>query len=948
MSGYRLPSGGLIDRNRPCRFVFDGRTYDGFAGDTLASALLANGVRLFARSFKLHRPRGVFAAGVEEPSALVCAGRGGKLSPNCRATEVEVYEGLTAQPVGGWPSLTYDAMGTVLRAFGRFLPAGFYYKTFKWPKWGVFEGAIRHSAGLGAISGIADSSRYASRYAHCATLIVGSGPAGILAAFEAARRGEQVLLCEQEPRLGGRLLWDQCVIEGQTLEGAAARNWLARALEDMSSTGRVKILTRTTAVGIFDHNAVTLLERVTDHLGVEAATELPRHRLWQVRAGRVVLATGAAERPLIFSGNDVPGVMLANATRRYLTEYGVCPGRSAVVYTNNDDAYSTVDQLRSAGATVVAVVDTRGTLSSHARRALDAGVRIIFGANIVRTRGGATLCGVVVRSNDGELTTLTADLLAVSGGFSPVLQLYTQAGGTLTWDAHEQQFRPGNCEAALEVVGDAAGTSTGIQAQVLPSEGHHAYIDLQHDVSLADVELSVRENLTSVEHLKRYTTLGMATDQGKTSSVNGMLALGALTGRGPSTVGTTKFRFPYTPVALGAFAGQRRGPLFSPVRRLPLHDWHLSHGADLEEYGGWLRPARYRRDRESEHAAEQREALTVRTSGGLFDGSPLGKIEVAGPDAAKFLDHIYANTISTLKTGALRYGLMLNELGVIIDDGVVARLAEDRFLVGTTSSGAGRIFGMLEEWLQCEWTSWQVLIAPVTTAFSVPTITGPRARAVLESLGADFSLAPADFPHMTFREGTLAGIPVRVSRVSFTGEVSFELAVRNALASTLWERLADKGAEEGITPVGIEAWNLLRLEKGYLHVGGDTDGSTSPDDVGWGHIHRRTVDFVGRRSLLRPENRRTDRHQLVGLAPTNAAELPVGAHIALPGSKCSDGYITSAGYSPTLQRWVALAMIRGGRGHEGEVVRILSDSFSHTAKIAPLCAYDPDGARLRG
>jgi sarcosine oxidase, subunit alpha len=911
----------------------------------LASALLANGVTIAGRSFKLHRPRGVFAAGPEEPCALVCVGVGGSASTNLRATEVELYDGLVAQSVGGWPSLSFDAAGTLLKGVGRFLPAGFYYKTFKWPSWRLFEGPVRHSAGLGAISGVPDSDHYASRYAYADTLIVGSGPFGIRAALQAAARGERVILCEQEARFGGRLLWDRCIVDECQLEVADALQWLREATRQLGNKARVRLMPRTTAIGIFDHNAMALLERVTDHLGSSAPADLPRQRLWEVRAQRIVLATGATERPLVFSHNDLPGVMLASAVRRYLSEYAVCPGRRAVLYTNNDDAYATVERLRQAGVDLAVVVDTRRTVSSAAKRAIESGVRVLSGAIVGKAHGSARLQSVSVRGSDGRSERVECDMLAVSGGFSPVLQLYTQAGGRIAWASDELQFRPAACDANIEVVGDAAGTATGIEEVPLPVRSQHAYIDLQHDVTVGDVELAVREGMSAVEHLKRYTTLGMATDQGKTSAVNGMLSLSALTGQAPASVGTTKFRFPYTPVALSAFAGQQRRALFAPLRRLPLHDMHVSSGADLQEYGGWLRPARYRRPAESESMAEHREALAVRSAAGLFDGSPLGKIEVVGPDAAKFLDHIYVNTISTLKVGGLRYGLMCNELGVIIDDGVVARLDDDRFLVGTTSSGAGRIGSILDEWLQCEWSSWRVLIAPLTTSFAVPTLTGPRARRVLEGIGADFSLAPGDFPHMTFREGRLGGVPVRISRVSFTGETSFEISVANSSAHTLWDALLKQGAQEGIALVGIEAWNLLRLEKGYLHVGGDTDGSTTPDDVGWGHIHKRTVDFVGRRSLLRPENRRTDRHQLVGLEPADGAELPVGAHLSLSESKGSDGYITSAAFSPYLKRWVALAMVRGGSSRSGETVRILGGT--QAARIGALCAYDPKGERLR-
>jgi sarcosine oxidase subunit alpha len=948
MSAARLAQGGVIDRNRPLRFCFDGRAYRGFQGDTLASALLANDVRIVGRSFKYHRPRGLLAAGAEEPNALVRVGAGAHLDPVLRATEVELYDGLEARAVNCWPNARLDA-GALLRPLERFLPAGFYYKSLMWPAWRWYEGFIRRAAGLGRISGEPDPARYESQYAHCDVLVVGAGPAGLAAALAAARQGQRVLLCEQESRLGGRLLWDRCQVDGRGLQGAEAGAWLAQAEAALRAQAEVTILTRTTALGYFDHNALTLHERVTDHLGPAAPAQLPRQRLWEVRAGRVILATGAIERPLVFPGNDRPGVMLAGAIRRYLGEYGVRAGERAVIFTNNDAAYATAHALAAADAQVAAIVDSRAAMGTAAATARAAGIRVIENSVVVGTRGGRGLRAVVIRDARGAVLRIDCDLLAISGGDDPNAALHSQSGGALEWNAEHLQFRPGRSRQLVESVGDAAGNAAPIEALWRVAAPGKAFVDFQNDVSVADVELAVRENFVSVEHLKRYTTLGMAPDQGKTANVNGLALLGELTGRGPAETGTTRHRFPCVPVAIGALAGRRRGALHRPIRHLALHEWHAARGAVLHEYGGWLRPACYPHPGETPQAAEQREARTVRSRVGLFDGSPLGKIEVVGPDAALFLDRMYANAMSSLAVGRLRYGLMLSESGVVIDDGVAARLAEERFLVGTTSGGATRIAGALEEWLQCEWTELRVLVAPVTTSWAVLTLSGPEARAVLVAAGVDFPIGAAEFPHMSFREGKVAGAEARVFRVSYTGEASFEINVRPTRAAEVWQRLMEAGAAHGIAPVGVEAWLLLRTEKGYLHVGGDTDGTTVPADIGWEHVLRRERDFVGRRSLTRPENLRHDRHQFIGLEPLDGGELPAGAHLrAARLHTGSEGYITSSGYSPNLRRWVGLGMLRRGRARHGEILQVCAGRRRFRARVTPPGSYDPAGERLRG
>ncbi len=978
MTAQRLPHGGTdLDRTRQLRFSFDGRAYQGYAGDTLASALLANNVKITGRSFKYHRPRGLMAAGTEEPNALMRVGTGARIDVNVRATEIELYDGLVARAVNCWPNARFD-VGAVSGLLSRFIPAGFYYKTMMWPSWHMFEGFIRRAAGLGRPSAEPDPDRYESHHVHCDVLVVGAGPAGLTAAAAAARGGARVILCEQDARIGGSILTENCTIDDQP-----GSKWIHDTVEELRSHPEVVIKTRTTAVGYFDHDSIALVERCGGEL---LSARTPRHRLWQVRARRVVFATGAIERPIVFPGNDRPGVMLASAVRHYLMRFAVSIGQRVVIFTNNDSAYSTALALLHVGAHIVAIIDSRQNPPPPVLAMVRDRAELLLGAVVIDTMGSPVLRRVRVRDRGGHIHELAADLLAVSGGFNPDIHLFSQSGGSLRWSERYSFFEPGvhaqqttavgSCGGILDLstalnrahaTGERDAASTGFPAALTPAprvgsvsrEPFHieplwqvdapgkAFVDFQNDVTLDDIELAVRENFVSVEHVKRYTTCGMAPDQGKTSNVNALALIGELTGRTPSQVGTTRYRFPYAPIPMGVLGGRARGELYSPRRRLPCHAWHESHGAVFEEYSGWLRPALYLRSSESAVTAREREVLAVRESVGLFDASPLGKIIVRGPDAALFLDRIYANRMSTLAVGRLRYGIMLNELGVLIDDGVTARLAADEFSVGTSSAGATRIADWLEEWRQCEWPDLRVIIAPVSNAVSVFTLSGPNARMVLAKCEPDFPIEPGDFPHMTYREGRLASIPARVMRVSFTGEVSFEVNVSSAHAAELWSHLIKVGTDYGLQPVGIDAWMVLRTEKGYLHVGADTDGTTSPNDVGWDPVHKRNDDFVGRRSLLRPDNLRADRLQFVGFEPIENAPLPIGSHVrGHTTAQPSDGYISSAAFSPTLRRWVALGMLRAGRARLGEVVSLLTPHGIIAARVSTPCSYDPQGTRI--
>lgn len=970
MSGIRVSGGTAIDRSRTIRFRWAGKPYSGFAGDTLASALLANGVTLFGRSFKYHRPRGLLAAGLDEPNAIVQLERGAATIPNLKAPYVELYEGLDARPVNAWPSLDFDLLA-VNGLFKRFIPAAFYYKTFMWPNWLLFEPAIRRAAGLGRAPDQRDPDVYSQTTAHCDVLVIGGGIAGLAAALAAGREGKRVMLATGGAHWGGRLAGSDTQVEGMP-----ATEWIAATLAELDALPNVTRHDRMLATGHYDHGMVALCERVADHVPLTDRAG-PRQRLWRVRAGRVVLATGAFERPLVFANNDLPGVMLAGAAVSYLRRYGVLVGRQIVVATNNDSAWQDAFALADAGANVTIVEARRTAPDTLAATARQRGIPVHIGAAPERAIGGKQVRAVQIAALDGEdrlsgrAHRIACSALLMSGGWSPAVHLHSQAGGNLRLDADLQSFLP------LELpgnpsIGGAAGifsieatlasargaTERPVNGPVRPiwslsrtaEPSAYAWVDFQNDVTAGDVALAARENFRSVEHLKRYTTLGMASDQGKTSNVNGIGILSQLLNKPIEAIGTTRFRPPYDPTTFGVFAGHRVGDGLVPRRRLAVEPRHLAAGAKLEEYGGWMRPVAYPQAGESEAQAIAREVTAVRTGVGLFEASPLGKIEVKGPDAAVFLDRIYVNTVSTLKPGRCRYGLMLDENGTIFDDGIVTRLADDHFLVGTTSGHAAAIAEILEEWLQCEWLDLRVLTQDVTTCWAVVNIAGPKSREVLAALDGTIDFAAAAFPHMQHREGTLAGMPARVARVSFSGELSYEIAVPWRDADQLWERLATAGAAYGITPFGLEALMTMRIEKGFLHVGSETDGATQPQDVGFGGIlANKKSDFIGRRSTRRPDSLRSDRRQLVGIEVEGPVPLEIGAHVVGIGGEGeigSDGWITSSAWSPTLEAPVALAMINRGASRIGETVRIFDLGKWRQARVVAPCRLDPEGARL--
>ena len=999
---FRLAEGGRVDRTSPIHFTYDGRAYAGVAGDTLAAALLANGVSVVGRSFKYHRPRGIVTAGVDEPNALVQLGAGARTEPNSRATQIELYEGLVATSQNCWPSVEND-FGAVIGRLSFLFPAAFYYKTFMWPRrsWKTYEYYIRSLAGMGRAPEQPDPDRYEKMYAHCDVLVAGGGPAGTAAALAAARAGARVILVDEQSELGGSLLGSKTQIGGRP-----ALEWVAAGAKTLANMPEVRLLTRSTVFGYYDHNYLAVAQRVTDHLGPQAAPAgAPRQRLWKIRARQVVLATGAHERPLVFADNDRPGVMLASAAQTYVNRYAVKPGRRAVVFTNNDGAYQAALDIAAAGIEVVAIVDVRrqpkGLLPAAAR---EAGLTLLDGHAITATQGVKRVESVDVMALDhaadrvgGENKRLGCDLVCMSSGWSPAVHLLSQSGGSLRFDAEKACFVPSGsvqsersagaaagemrlagCLAQGFAAGAAAAAAAGFgdgeapPAPEAPEPEHQrlapiweipappgrkkrmCFVDFQNDVTADDIRLAVREGYLSIEHLKRYTTTGMGPDQGKSGNLNALSIFARATGVDVSKAGTTTFRPPYTPVTCGAMAGSETDGLFDPVRHTPIHAWHVAAGARLENAGQWLRPLCYPRSGEDLPATVRRECEAVGTSLGIVDVSSLGKLEVQGPDAAELLDRVYTIAWDELPIGRCRYGLMLGEDGLVFDDGVGARLGEDHYLVSTTSGGATHVHGWLEEWLQCEWRDLEVWITNVTAQYAVVTLSGPNARQLLSGACHDVDLAPEEFPFMAFREGTVAGIPARIFRVGFTGELTYEINVPASYGTALWETLMAAGEGDEITPYGTEAMHVLRAEKGFMIVGQETDGTVTPADLGMARlVSSKKPDFLGRRSLSRPDMLKAGRRQLVGLLTEDPnVVLPEGAQIVsevrprppMP----MEGHVASSYFGPRVGRSIALALLSDGLGRKGETVTVWAPGGITRALVADPVFYDPQGVRMRG
>ncbi len=1012
----RLGQGGRIDRAHTLDFTFNGKRFQGHAGDTLASALLANGVDIVNRSFKYSRPRGIVAAGAEEPNAVVQLGstEAGQV-PNVRATQQALFDGLEARSTNGWPNVQRDMMSLVGKLGGKFMPPGFYYKTFMAPAslWMTYEKFIRKGAGMGRSPAENDPDIYDHLHQHCDVLVVGAGPAGLAAALAAASGGARVILVDEQEEMGGSLLDTR-----ETLDGKPAHQWVAEAQQELAGMDNVVLLPRTTANGYHDHNFVTLHERRTEHLGETAplldGRRQVRSRMHRVRAGRVVLATGTHERPLVYANNDVPGNLVAGAVSTYIRRYGVIPGRRLVLSTSNDHAYRAAldwhELGKASGREVVAIADARanpdGELVEQARAQ---GIRIITGSAVIEARGDTRVSGARVAKVDlegfrvvGEVETLACDTIASSGGYSPVIHLASHTGARPTWRDDLLAFVPSlvkgvsaaggaqGITATAEVLADGvaagrqAASDAGFEAasvclpQVaarrdgaacalyqVPHEkaalrAPKQFVDLQNDVTAAGIELATREGFESIEHVKRYTAMGFGTDQGKLGNINGMAVAARCLGKSIPEVGTTVFRPNYTPVTFGAIVGRHCRELFDPERYTPMHQWHVEQGAEFEDVGQWKRPWYFPQvrpdaangERESMAEAVARECLAVREAVGILDASTLGKIDIQGPDAREFLGRVYTNKWAKLAPGRVRYGLMCRDDGMVFDDGTTSCLGENHFLMTTTTGGAAGVLEWLELWHQTEWPELQVYFTSVTDHWATMTITGPEARKLLAEL-TDIDLDREAFTFMDWREGRVADVPARVFRISFTGELAYEINVQANYAQHVWDALFVHGEKYGLTPYGTETMHVLRAEKGFIIAGQETDGSVTPEDLGmqWCVGYDKPFSWIGQRALTRPDTSRTDRKQLVGLRPRDPkVVLEEGAQIVLDPNHAIPmpmvGHVTSSYYSPTLGSGFALAVVKGGQHKMGETVYLpMADGQTHEADIVSPVFIDPKGER---
>ncbi len=956
MTGFRIKNGGLVDRDTNLNFKFDGKPFAGHQGDTLASALIANGVHLMGRSFKYHRPRGVISAGASEPNALVELREGGRKEANTRATMVELYDGLIAKSQNRWPSLDFD-VGAVTSLASSIFVAGFYYKTFMWPKsfWEkIYEPLIRKAAGLGTASKEVDPDTYEKSYAHCDLLIVGSGPAGLAAAITAARAGARIILADEGSRLGGSLLF-----ENEEIAGQSGFDWSQSIIAELASMPNVTLMPRTTTFGWFDGNIFGALERVNDHVAVPAAYE-PRQRYWRIHAKRAVLAAGAEERPLVFGGNDVPGVMLASAMRHYANRYAAAAGKSITVFTNNNSALRTMRDMQAHGINVAAMIDTRK------------------GGRIINVKGGK---GVAAIDDGGH--SIPCDAVAMSGGWSPIVNLMCHRGAKPIWNETIAAFTPPDVGAEFTAIGSAAGQmllseclASGIRAGTMKGRVPatpkcrdeafgiqpfwwvkesigKAFIDYQNDATAKDLPLAAREGYGNVELAKRYTTTGMATDQGKLGNVNAIAILAEASGKSIADMGTTTFRPFYTPVSFGAFTGPFTGHHFQPVRKTPLHEWATEQGAVFVETGLWMRSSWFPKAGEDWLEAASREVKATRAGVGLCDVSTLGKIDIQGKDAGAFLDRLYCNTFSTLSIGKARYGLMLREDGIVFDDGTTSRLADDHYVMTTTTANAARVMSNIEFCHQVHWPELDVQYVSVTEQWAQMAIAGPKARATLQKLVDKFILSDETVPYLSVKEITImGGVEARLFRISFSGEHAYELAVPADFGNAVARAIMQAGVEFGIVPYGVEALSIMRIEKGHV-AGGELNGTTTAADLGLGKMMSTKKDYVGRVMAQRPGLVDADRQCVVGIKPVDRSmKMRSGGHLLkqgdAPSMQADQGYICSVAWSPMLNMWLGLALLSNGRSRLGEIVKVFDGLRGHhyLAEICEPVHFDPKNERL--
>jgi len=994
----RVNNKKFIDQTIRISFKFNGRTLYGFKGDTLASALLANNIHLVGRSFKYHRPRGIMTCGSEEPNAIVQVGNDTSMTePNTRATEIELYEGLETTSQNCWPSVNFD-IGAINNFFSPFIPAAFYYKTFMWPAsfWKKYEHFIRKSAGLGKSPTKPDKDIYDHRYLHCDILIVGGGISGIIAAKIAAQNNLNTVLLDDKNNLGGTTLFqdNECF----KINNSYSNEWLKKEIENLNSFKNLTVKTRTTLAAYHSYNYLLARENLTDHLSSNEKKDKIRQRLWKIRAKKVIIATGAMERPLIFNNNDRPGIILSSSIKKYIDYYGVKCGQKISLFTNNDTAYETAISLSKGGVTVNSVIDIRDKSNSSIVKEVEKlGIKIHWKHTVVNTNGYKRINSIELMNLSDDGTAVVGnkskeecDCLGISGGWTPRVHLFTQSGGKLKFRDKDNVFLPdkssseqisiGSCNGDFEL-GDVIENSNKLVKEflnindsdydnleincskeidkkniwLLPSDKSlgktKPFLDFQNDSTAKDIKLALREGFKSIEHVKRYTTTGMGTDQGKLSNMHALGIVAETTGVKMGKLGTTTFRPPYTPLTFGTIVGRNVGEFFDIFRRTPMNDWHLKNNAEFENVGQWKRAWYYPKNNESMYEAVQRESKAARDSAGILDASTLGKIDIQGSDASEFLNRVYTNAWSKLSVGKCRYGLMLNEDGMVYDDGVTTRLAENHYIMTTTTGGAANVMGKLEDYLQTEWPELEVYLTSVTDHFATVSICGPNSRKILNKIIPELNLSDENFPHMSFKNAKIGKINCRVMRISFTGEHSYEINIQANYGNSLWEKCMEAGKEFNITPYGTEAMHLLRAEKGFIIVGQDTDGTMTPIDLQMNWIvSKKKYDFIGKRSLYRSDTIREDRKQLVGLITEDPKEvLEEGAQIVAELNNKSIemlGHVSSSYYSPNLNKSIALAVVRSGKNMMGKKLLIPMENKTINVIVADPVFLDKENKRL--
>ena len=994
----RVKTGKIIDETYRISFKFNGKTYYGFKGDTLASALLANDVHLVGRSFKYHRPRGIMTAGSEEPNAIIQLHKNSsRTEPNVRATEVEIYEGLEASSQNCWPSVDFD-IGGINNFLSPLLPAGFYYKTFMWPAsfWEKYEYFIRKSAGLGKSPTEPDPDVYEHKYVHCDVLVIGSGISGIMAAKTAAKNGLQTLLVDEKPILGGSTIYQNS--ENFKINNQNSGSWLEKEINEIKKISNLDIKVRTSVAAYHGYNFLLARESLTDHLPIEQRKNKTRHKLLKIRAKKVICATGSIERPLIFNNNDRPGILLSSAIKRYADLFGVSCGEKNVLLTNNDSAYETAISLIQKGINIEAIIDNREEVDSKLVYEIEKNnIKIYKGFTVVDTSGYKRInkLSIMKLSKDGQKVigskiNLPCDCLGISGGWTPAVHLFTQSGGKLKFREDDQVFIPnthpsdqisiGSCNGDLSLedilinVPKTLKEFLGIKKteyeniEVLSSENFSkrniwllpsdkvlgktkSFVDYQNDATAKDIKLALREGFRSIEHVKRYTTTGMGTDQGKLGNMHALGIISETAGTKMGEHGTTTFRPPYTPLTFGTIVGRNVGEYFDIFRKTPIHDWHVENKAEFENVGQWKRAWYYPKNNEDMYQAVQRESKAARESAGILDASTLGKIDIQGTDASEFLNRVYTNAWSKLAIGKCRYGLMLNEDGMVYDDGVTTRLGENHYIMTTTTGGAANVLSKLEDYLQTEWPELDVYLTSVTDHYATISVCGPNSRNIVSTIIDDLDFSDENFPHMSFKNAKIGKINCRVMRISFTGELSYEINIQANYAKSVWEKCIEAGKDFNITPYGTETMHLLRAEKGFIIVGQDTDGTMTPIDLQMDWIvSKKKYDYIGKRSLYRSDTIREDRKQLVGLLTENPDDvLEEGAQIVANINKTPIemlGHVTSSYYSPNLKKSIALAVVKGGKNMIGEKLIIPMENKSINVLIADPVFLDKENKKL--